>query len=174
MSGERIGGRLLHAQLSHFAPRRVRRRARRPRWRAAGVGAATDPSPPFQDYLKVAAVKAGFGVDNMAADEGHGGEAMVEAVPGADGLRSQLAGVTLLPASRRFAAGGTAKWRFMVKDCKGNALRNFEPENGKLLHLIVVRSDFTELPTSAPPDERGGRVVDQPRNPPGRPLPRDR
>ena len=110
---------------------------------AAGVGAATDPSPPFQDCLKVAAVKAGLGVDNMAAEEGHGGEAMVEAVPGADGLRSELAGVTLLPTSRRFTAGGTAKWRFTVKDCKGNALRNFEPENTKLLHLIVVRSDFT-------------------------------
>ena len=110
---------------------------------AAGVGAATDPSPPFQDCLKVAAVKAGFGVDNMAADAGHGGEAMVEAVPGADGLHSELAGVTLLPTSCRFTAGDTAKWRFMVKDCKGNALRNFEPENSKLLHLIVVRSDFT-------------------------------
>jgi hypothetical protein len=76
-------------------------------------------------------------------DAGHGGEPMVEAIPGADGLRSELAGVALLPIPRRFAAGGTATWRFMLTDCKGNALRDFEPENGKLLHLIVVRSDLT-------------------------------
>ena len=110
---------------------------------AAGVGAATDPAPPFQDCLKVAAAEAGIGVDDMAAEEGHGGEPMVEAVPGADGLRSELAGVTLRPIPRGFTAGGTANWRFRVTDCNGKALQDFEPENGKLLHLIVVRSDFT-------------------------------
>src|SRR5690349_10232984 len=59
---------------------------------AAGVGAATDATPPFQDCLKVAAAQAGFGQDTMK-DAGTGGEPMVEAIPGADGLRSQLAGV---------------------------------------------------------------------------------
>jgi hypothetical protein len=109
---------------------------------AAGVGAATDAAPPFQDCLKVAAAQAGFGKGAMAG-AGHGGEPMVEAIPGADGLRSTLAGVTLLPIPRPFTAGRTATWRFMLTDCKGNALQDFEPENGKLLHLIVVRSDLT-------------------------------
>jgi hypothetical protein len=109
---------------------------------AAGVGAASNAAPPFQDCLKVAAEQAGFGKDTMA-DAGHGSEPMVEAVPGSDGLRSELADVTLLPIRRTFTAGGTATWRFMLTDCKGNALREFEPENGKLLHLIVVRSDLT-------------------------------
>jgi hypothetical protein len=109
---------------------------------AAGIGAATDATPPFQDCLAVAAVQAGFGADAMN-DVGHGDEPMVEAIPGADALRSQLAGVTLLPIPRRFTAGGTATWRFMLIDCKGNALHDFEPENGKRLHLIVVRSDLT-------------------------------
>jgi hypothetical protein len=109
---------------------------------AAGVGAATDATPPFQDCLAVAAADAGFGADAMN-DAGHGGAPMVEAIPGADGLRSTLAGVTLLPIPRPFSAGGTATWRFMLTDCKGNALQDFEPENGKLLHLIVVRSDAT-------------------------------
>lgn len=109
---------------------------------AAGVGAATDATPPFQDCLKVAAADAGFGAGAMS-DAGHGGARMVEAIPGADGLRSELAGVTLLPIPRPFSAGATATWRFMLTDCKGNALHDFEPENGKRLHLIVVRSDLT-------------------------------
>jgi hypothetical protein len=109
---------------------------------AAGVGAATDAAPPFQDCLKAAAADAGLGAEAMN-DAGHGGEPMVEAIPGADGLRSELAGVTLLPIPRPFTAGGTATWRFMLTDCKGNALHDFEAENGKRLHLIVVRSDLT-------------------------------
>ena len=107
---------------------------------AAGVGAATDATPPFQDCLKVAAAEAGFGAGEMA---GHGGEPMIEAIPGADGLRSQLAGVTLRPVRRTFAAGSSATWRFRLTDCHGDAVRELEPENGKLLHLIVVRSDLT-------------------------------
>jgi hypothetical protein len=109
---------------------------------AAGVGAATSATPPLQDCLKVAAADAGFGAGEMA-DEGHGGEPMVQPVPGADGLRSELAGVTLRPRSRSFTPGRTATWRFTITDCEGDPVRNLEPENGKLLHLIVVRTDFT-------------------------------
>jgi hypothetical protein len=106
---------------------------------AAGVGAATQATPPFQDCLKVAAADAGFGAAmGMSSEPG-----MVEPIPGADGLRSQLAGVTLRPIARRFSAGTSATWRFRITDCAGDAVRDFEPENGKLLHLIVVRRDFT-------------------------------
>jgi hypothetical protein len=109
---------------------------------AAGVGAVTHADPPFQDCL--AAARAGAGGDAMAA-AGHGAAPMAEAVPGADGRRSELAGVTLLPIPRSFAPGTTRTWRFMVTDCKGSALTRFEPENGKRLHLIVVRSDLTHF-----------------------------
>src|SRR4051794_4004365 len=112
---------------------------------AAGVGAATDATPPFQDCLKVAAAEAGFGSGSGGgmAGEGHGSEPMVEAVPGADGLRPELAGVRLRPARTSFEPGGTSTWRFTVTDCDGNAVREFEPENDKLLHLIVARRDLT-------------------------------
>src|SRR5690349_6841810 len=63
---------------------------------AAGVGAATDATPPFQDCLKVAAAQAGFGKDAMP-DGGHGAAPMIEAVPGSDGRRSALAGLELRP-----------------------------------------------------------------------------
>jgi hypothetical protein len=108
---------------------------------AAAVGAATDATPPFQDCLKVAAADAGFGAGEMMADEG--GEPMVEAVPGADGLRPELAGLSLAARHRDLTASGTTTWRFQVRDCDGTPIRDFEPEQGKLLHLIVVRSDFT-------------------------------
>jgi hypothetical protein len=109
---------------------------------AAAVGAATGAEPPFQDCLKVAAASAGL--DEMSEpDAGHGGEPMIEAVPGADGLRSGLAGLELEPEPTTFAAGGSATWRFRIVDCDGNPVRDFEPEQGELLHLIVVRSDFT-------------------------------
>jgi hypothetical protein len=107
---------------------------------AAAVGSATDATPPFQDCLKIAAADAG--IETMAGG-GHGVEPMVEAVPGADGLRSELAGLKLAPAPRSFPAGGTAVWRFRILDCDGEAVREFDPEQDKLLHLIVARTDLT-------------------------------
>jgi hypothetical protein len=108
---------------------------------AAAVGAATNASPPFQDCLKVAAAEAGAAGDEMMS--GEGGEPMIEPVPGSDGLRTELAGLKLEPAAQKFVAGGSTTWRFRIVDCDGNPVRAFEPENGKLLHLIVVRTDFT-------------------------------
>ena len=108
---------------------------------AAAVGAATDATPPFQDCLKVAAADAGFGTEKMMA--GEGGEPMIEPVPGADGTHDVLAGLSLTPRPAGFTAGGTTNWRFRIVGCDGEPVRDFEPEQGKLLHLIVVRTDFT-------------------------------
>jgi hypothetical protein len=112
---------------------------------AAAVGAATDATPPFQDCLKVAAADAGFGEGEMAGEgmTDETGDPMVEAVPGADGLLSELAGLSLAPRPAAFGAGRTTTWRFRILGCDGEPIRDFEPEQGKLLHLIVVRSDFT-------------------------------
>jgi hypothetical protein len=101
---------------------------------AAALGAATDAAPPFQDCLKVAAA------DSAPA---HGGEGMIAPVPGADGQRSALAGIELQPQARSFTPGATATWQFRIVGCDGQTVRDFEPEQGKLLHLIVVRTDFT-------------------------------
>ena len=120
---------------------------------AAAVGAAAGATPPFQDCLKVAAADAGLGKDNMTAD-GHGAAPMVEAVPGSDGRRSELAGLRFLPVAHVFHAGDTTTWRFLITDCDGHAVRRFEREQTKLLHLIVARTDFSGYqhlhPTLAP------------------------
>jgi hypothetical protein len=106
---------------------------------AAAAGAASDATPPFQDCLEVAAADAGFGSGEMMS----GGERMVEPVPGSDGRRAELAGLALEPGRQTFAAGGTTAWRFRILDCDGRPVRDFEPEQSKLLHLIVVRTDLT-------------------------------
>jgi hypothetical protein len=98
---------------------------------AAAVGAATGAEPPFRDCVRIAA---------PGAQEGH---AMVQPVPGSDGLRSSLAGLELAPEPVSLQAGGSATWRFRIVDCDGDAVRDFEAEQGELLHLIVVRTDFT-------------------------------
>jgi hypothetical protein len=110
---------------------------------AAAVGAATDPTPPLQDCLAVAATEAGFGKEQPMAQTAHGAEPMVEAIPGADGTSSTLAGVSLRPMHPAFSAGSTAQWRFTLVGCDGEPIRELEPENTKLLHLIVVRTDLT-------------------------------
>jgi hypothetical protein len=53
-------------------------------------------------------------------------------------------------------AGATQTWRFALIDCKGDAVTGFEPENGKLLHLIVARSDLTAYQHLHPRLERDG------------------
>src|SRR5438128_2495639 len=101
---------------------------------AAALGSATNVTPPFQSCLSAAP-------EAMAT--GHGGAPMAEAVPGADGTQSKLAGVSLRPIAQPFAAGQTATWRFTITDCEGNVIRKFERDQTKLLHLIVARSDLT-------------------------------
>jgi hypothetical protein len=109
---------------------------------AAAVGSATNPTPPFQDCLAVAAARAGV-QDGDAMGGGHAGEPMIPAVPGADGHTARLAGLQLAPRTHALTAGGTTTWRFRIASCNGEAVRHFQPENGKRLHLIVVRSDLT-------------------------------
>jgi hypothetical protein len=109
---------------------------------AAAIGAATGATPPFQDCLKVAAANAGFGNQTMA-DASHGAPPMIEAVPGSDGLRSQLAGLRLAPLSHMLTAGASTTWRFRIISCDGHPVRHFDRDNTKLLHLIVVRTDLS-------------------------------
>jgi hypothetical protein len=119
---------------------------------AAGIGSITHATPPLQDCLKVAAARAGFDTGMTGA----GAEAMAEPVPGADGRRSELAGITLRPAPTTFAAGTQATWRFRLAGCDGKPVRKLEPENGKLLHLIVVRTDLTAYQHLHPRMQRDG------------------
>jgi hypothetical protein len=128
---------------------------------AAVAGGATGATPPLQDCLKIAAAQAGV-EDAMETMEG---EEMVAAVPGAHGLTSDLAGLRL-ETRQPTLRPGRATWRFRIADCDGNPVRDFEPEQGKLLHLIVVRSDFTgyqHLHPALGPDGTFTTTIEAPR-----------
>jgi hypothetical protein len=128
---------------------------------AAVVGSATGATPPLQDCLKIAAAQAGV----EEAMETMEGEDMVAAVPGAHGLTSELAGLRL-ETDQSTLRLGRATWRFRIADCDGNPVREFEPEQGKLLHLIVVRSDFTgyqHLHPTLGPDGTFTTTIEAPR-----------
>jgi hypothetical protein len=96
---------------------------------AALVGAATDAGPP----------------GGSATGGGHGGgeDMAAMASPGNDGTRLSAGGLTLEPSTMTVGSGRTRRWAFRVLDQAGNAVRAFQPEQTKLLHLIVVRSDLT-------------------------------
>jgi hypothetical protein len=119
---------------------------------AAGIGSITHATPPLQDCLSVAAANAGIDTGMM----GDSGEAMAEPIPGADGLRGALAGIKLQPAPTKFSAGTKTTWRFRLIGCDGKPVRKLEPENDKLLHLIVVRSDLTAYQHLHPQPHRDG------------------
>jgi hypothetical protein len=118
---------------------------------AAAVGGATGATPPFQSCLDASPAATAMGGDAMA-----GARPMAEPVPGSDGTRGELAGISLRPVEQPLQAGGAATWRFTVTDCEGNAIRDFEREQTKLLHLIVVRSDMTGYQHLHPTLQRDG------------------
>ena len=109
---------------------------------AAVAGTATDATPPFQDCMTLAADEAGVGQEMGGGGGGHG-EPMARVVPGSDGLASKLASLSIEPQPQSFTPGGAAELRFRIVDCDGEIVRSFEEEQTKLLHLIVVRTDFT-------------------------------
>jgi hypothetical protein len=101
---------------------------------AAAIGSATGATPPGGGSAKRTGAPA------MAM----GGEAMAAVVPGADGTSLSAGGMTLQPASIRIAAHKQTTWRFRIVDSHGQAVRSFERDQTKLLHLIVARTDMTD------------------------------
>jgi hypothetical protein len=100
---------------------------------AAAIGSATGATPPGGASAKHTAASA-------MAMAGHG---MAAVVPGADGTSLSAGGMTLQPTSIRIAAHKQTTWRFRIVDSHGHAVRHFERDQTKLLHLIVARIDLT-------------------------------
>ena len=69
--------------------------------------------------------------------------AMRELQPGADGTKATADGLTLQPSSTGLIAGAARDWSFRILDRQGMAVTQFERDQTKLLHLIVVRDDLT-------------------------------
>lgn len=112
---------------------------------AAALGSATHATPPHGTAMPHAPAGHGhgaMGTQEMAHDGGHGVTAMAPIAAGADGTHLSVGGLTLAPFADHMAAGHAMTWRFRILGRDGAAVRSFERDQTKLLHLIVVRSDL--------------------------------
>jgi hypothetical protein len=91
----------------------------------------------------------------MAEEGGHGGEtASAEAVPG---LAVSANGLTLALDRTELPRGARAPLSFRILDDEGRAVRDFEVEQDKRMHLIVVRRDTQGFQHLHPRMDRSGR-----------------
>ena len=76
---------------------------------------------------------------------GAGGMGMSESEPmyGGTGLSASGGGFTLVPDRTSLAAGRAQSLRFKINDSAGIAVTAFAPDQTKLMHFYLVRSDLT-------------------------------
>jgi hypothetical protein len=95
---------------------------------------AVDGSGPGEDHGKT-------GSEMQAADDAHSGGHESASPP--TGLALADAGLHLEVAQRRLAAGRREDFAFRILDAEGEAVRSFDVEHDRRMHLIVVRRDLT-------------------------------
>jgi hypothetical protein len=104
---------------------------------AALAGNAFDPVA-NEDEKKMGAMAG----TTHAGDEAAGAHA--EPAAAVPGLGTEQDGYRLVPEQDRFRSGATTL-RFAVVDEAGEAVRDFEVEHRRPMHLIVVRRDFEDF-----------------------------
>jgi hypothetical protein len=72
-----------------------------------------------------------------------GTAASTDIFPSGDGLADNVAGFTLVSASRTVPGGQPASLSFRITGPSGQTVTWFEPNQTKLMHLYLVRSDLT-------------------------------
>ncbi len=108
---------------------------------AALAGGAIDPSGPAGEPHAAADAHAGEA-------DAHGGEHATAGGGGASaseapaGVSSSHDGLRIVPGETRFAAGRSATLRFRIVDAGGATVRDFDAEQARLMHVIVVRRDL--------------------------------
>ncbi|MBN9623305.1 MAG: hypothetical protein J0H06_10165, partial [Actinobacteria bacterium] len=70
-------------------------------------------------------------------------QGMAPLAPGADGTRASADGLRLELDATTPAAGQPETWTLRVLDEEAKPVTSFERDQTKLMHLIVVRDDFT-------------------------------
>jgi hypothetical protein len=95
---------------------------------AVVAGAALDPDPDA-------------GETHASADKAHGGGHEAASAPA--GLALAEAGLRLDVEPQRLAAGRRQRFSFRVIGPDGDAVRDFDVEHDRRMHLIVVRRDLT-------------------------------
>ena len=107
--------------------------------------------------MTMTAATSGTAAHSMAGMSGGGAmTSMKPLVVGANGTRASAAGLTLEPKHAVFSAGQTTQLQLRVVDQNGIPVTNFERDQTKLMHLIVVRTDLTDYQHLHPVLGRGG------------------
>lgn len=84
------------------------------------------------------------GEDPMQGERSMTGmQGMAPLAPGADGTRAGADGLTLKLDAATPTAGQPEIWTLRVLDAEGMPVTDFERDQTKLMHLIMVRDDFT-------------------------------
>jgi hypothetical protein len=114
----------------------------------AAAGRVVDPQPRGADAPAHAGGEAGGAHDGAegAHDGAEGAHDGAEGAHGADPVRGLAVaehGLRLVVERAELVRGRTATLRFHVVDERGEAVRDFDVEHEKRMHLIVARRDLT-------------------------------
>lgn len=105
--------------------------------------------------LLAAVTLTGCGRTTTPADPGMGSMSMSgDPMPAGNGTRSSWAGYTLVPAPTNTATNTATSFAFHITGPDGNTITTFEPDQTKLMHLYLIRTDLSGYqhlhPTMAP------------------------
>jgi len=110
---------------------------------AAGCGSSAKPSNTTNSGHQMAGMSMSAGAHAGATTSGMAMTGMIPLVSGANGTSPSAAGLTLKADVTTVATGRTATLTLNVQDAQGLAVTQFERDQTKLMHLIIVRSDLT-------------------------------
>jgi hypothetical protein len=88
--------------------------------------------------------------DAPAGAAPHGGAGSTRAAPAEAGLRLVARDTTLTP-------GRSARFEFAIQDAHGEVVRDFEVEQARRMHLVVVRRDLRRFQHLHPAQDASGR-----------------
>ena len=78
-----------------------------------------------------------------AADTGMGGMSAMSGMAAGNGLTGESSGFTFAPVTSALPATKAASFRFRIQAADGTPVTAFEPDQTKLMHFYLVRSDLT-------------------------------
>jgi hypothetical protein len=73
----------------------------------------------------------------------HGMPGMDGDMPSGDGLAASASGFTFAPSTTSLPAGQATPVRFQIHSAAGTPVTSFEPDQTKLMHFYLIRSDLT-------------------------------
>lgn len=90
------------------------------------------------------ATACGGGAGNSESTAGSGHDQMPDmAMPGGNGLAAESSGFRLVSRTPSLPSGQPASFQFRIVDTAGAPVTRFEPDQTKLMHFYLIRSDLT-------------------------------